>query len=242
MKKYFIAMIFIPIVLQAHSLKERFQGAKPGDFVTCELNNSYNLLRIHENKGDTIVLEEITFPSTLLKKGKIKKGVKGWQTWINGGADGHTSWILLELDLKEGRVVECFSFYRNAWLVLSEEDSFLLKLLTINLQPLPKERRRKIGPPPREGFDTRRIWNPPLVFNGKTISKPEFDTYEVNWPKDGTPLAAKRLEFYFDHSHPEFPFPYWGKVANAADAAYKFRVIDSGTGLETIQKEIPKKP
>lgn len=240
MKKFssIIALVvaIIPLIANASHLKDRFQTAQSGDFIVCELNHSHNLVRVHENQGDTLLLEEITFPETLQKHGKAE-----WESWLNSGAEGHTSWIILEIDLKESRILECFSFFRNAWLALSENDSFLLKLLNLDLQPIPNSKRRKIGQAPREGIDTRKLWTPPLVFDGKKVAKPDFEAYEITWPKDESPLAAKRLEFYFDKSHPEFPFPYWGRVSNAAEAAYKFRVIDSGKGLASPTKELPRR-
>lgn len=223
-------------MVSAVSLKDRFEQAQAGDFVVCELNRSYNLIRIHENKGNRLILEEITLPSKLPKEGKAD-----WEQWLSSGAEGHTSWTVIEVDLENSQILECFSFFRNAWLILSEEDSFLIKLLHLDLSPIPTSKRRKIGPPPRGDLDTRKLWTPPLVFDGKPVSNPKFDAYEILWPKDGTPLANKKLEFYFDQAHPEFPFPYWGRVMNAAEAAYKFRVVDSGKHLASPTKEMPRR-
>ncbi len=185
----------------------------------------------------SVIVQEITFTQKEKRQGLI-----AWEKWLEEKAPGHTSWLLIEFDLKEGVILECFSFYRDAWLNLTGEDSFLLKLINTSLSPIPKERLKKIGAAPKDGVDRRKAWTPPLYYNGTKEKKPSFAPYEVLWPADGSPLAAKRIEFYFDETRPNFPFPYWGKISNAADAAYKFRVIDSGEGLFSPMKSLPRRP
>jgi hypothetical protein len=240
MKKFvltFICILCLSPLLGNISLREKLAGAKVGDFIVSEMNNSLSLIRIFEVTGDTVIVEEITFSQK-----EKKQGFTEWENWLKENAPGHTSWLLIEFDLKEGAILECFSFYRDAWLNLTSEDSFLLKLMNLSLSPIPKERQKKIGTAPRDGLDKRKVWTPPLYYNGTKEKKPKFAPYEVLWPSDGSPLAAKKIEFYFDDNRPSFPFPYWGKISNAADAAYKFRVIDSGEGLSSPMKTLPRRP
>ena len=77
--------------------------------------------------------------------------------------------------------------------------------------------------------------------NGEQISFPHFDVYEVYWPKDESPLSNKRIELFFDHNEANFPFPYWAKVTDASDAAFKIRILDSGKHLPSPKKELPRR-
>ena len=111
--KKFVALILLSLTLfpaptWAEALKDRFITAEAGDFIVCEINHSYNLLRIHENKGDTLLIEELTLPS----KPKLK-GTHDWETWLKDGAEGHTSWILIEVALKDGTMQEVLLLYKE---------------------------------------------------------------------------------------------------------------------------------
>src|SRR5262249_38677008 len=136
-----------------------------------------------------------------------------WQDWVAKKAPGHTSWTLYEIDRKDGKLIECFSYSKNGWLYLDESEQFLTRLLTLDLHAVPEQERKRIGPPPVQGDEDRRgLWNPPLVAEGKKIAKPSFDVYKTRWPDDSTRLSLCFIELYFRNDEPSFPFPYWIEV------------------------------
>ena len=102
--------------------------------------------------------------------------------------------------------------------------------------------KQKNGAKPLRGDDFREEWSPPQYIDGKKIKSPKFDVFRIDWPRDGTPLAEKNLDFYFDHEQPKFPFPYWGRVTETVNTALKFRVVDSGKSLFSPTKDIPRRP
>lgn len=54
------------------------------------------------------------------------------------------------------------------------------------------------------------------------------------------PLSGKRLEMYFSAKDDSFPFPYWARVTDDSNASFKIRVHDSGRGLRSPYKGLPK--
>lgn len=223
--------------LNAFSFKDQLLKGEIGDYIISAQGKSFTLLRLHAMDGSILTLEEIAIPSKVKNYSKEKL-----ENWMKEGAPGNTSWHLIETDLEKNQVLECYSFTKKAWLVLDSNDSLITKIAASPLTPLPKEERRKIGPAPLDGFDTRKVWNPPLVFEGKTQKKTTFDTYTHTFEKDGSMLSNKRLEVYFDAKNATFPFPYWARITDDSNASFKMRVINSGKGLISPAKEIPKGP
>ena len=85
----------------------------------------------------------------------------------------------------------------------------------------------------------RKVWNPPLVVSGKKASSPQFDVYFTHWPKDHSPLSAKKITLYFDQKQPDFLFPYWIEIADGS-LRFNLRVTDSGRALQTPAFVFPK--
>ncbi len=200
-----------------------------GDYIVTEQNHFCSLIRIQKTETRKLTIEEISFPENLLPK--------NLDEWLKSDAKGHTSWSLMEIDLSTNNLVSCFSYTKNAWLIPNRDDSFLLKILDLPFTPIPDEERRRIGPSPKDGQDTRKIWNPPLFFEGKKEPLSKFSAYRLNYPKDGSLLSGKFIELFFTDSIEGFPFPHWGQVTDASEAGIKFRVIASGRNLSS-----PKKP
>lgn len=237
MKKGLLLLFLVfTIKTYAWGLKDKFISSKNGDYIVSELNQTYTLLRIHQISSEALILEEISFPPNAVKMGK-----DSLEAWLSKGAQGHTSWHILEWDLNNSKISECFSFTRNAWLLLNESDSILIKLLSLPLRKIPDDNRKKIGPRPLNGPDYRKIWNPPLVIDGKQQKSPSFEAFSVNLPSDGSPLSGKRLEVYFDKKNPKFPFPYWAQITDDSNAAFKMRIIDSGENLFSPTLELPRR-
>lgn len=182
-----------------------------------------------------MVLEEITAPFK-----NFKQPPGSWAEWVKNRAPGHTSWSMVEIDLFKGQVIECYSFSRASWVQLSTGDSIIATLLQLPLKPIHKDQRRKIGPPPSpDEKDHRQVWQPPLVFQGKTIEKASFDAFETVWPKDQSELSGKTVTLYFDRQI-QFPLPFWIQV-ETSHAIGHFRAIDSGRGLNSPYKTIPRR-
>ena len=215
-------------------LRERLEKAKAGDFVVFEAGKTITLLAIRSISDQSMVLEEISAPA-------MKKKPDSWTEWIQAKAPGHTSWSMIEIDLQNRQVLECYSFSRSAWLSQSPQDSFLATLLHLPVTPIDPQNLRRIGSPPQEGEkDHRQIWNPPLVVNGKAIEGAMFNAFEAVWPKDSSELAGKTVSLYFDRSG-QSPLPCWIQVDTGAITA-SLRAIDSGHKLApSIYRSMPRR-
>lgn len=216
-------------------LKERFSLAKPGDYVVSETDQTISLFAVRSLKGDILLLEEISVPLH-----KLKKRPTSWADWVKAKAPGHSSWSMMELDLKTGNLLECYSFSKSSWIALSQQESILSTLLTLPMKSIEKDRQKKIGPPPLPGEpDFRKTWHPPFVFEGKKISGVQFDSFETLWPKDDSPLSGKAVLLYFDRKK-QLPFPFWIQV-NSSHASSSMKTIDSGNHLPSLYRTIPRR-
>jgi len=203
-------------------LLKRLEKAKAGDYIVFEANKTITLLAIRSLTNHSMVLEEISAPAP-------KNKPESWAAWLQAKAPGHTSWSMIEIDLKAKEILECYSFSRCAWLSQSPKDSFLATLLHLPLIPVEAKDRRKIGPAPQEGeADHRKVWNPPLVINGKKVEG-TFDAYQTDWPQDGSELAGKNVCLYFDRNS-NLPLPCWIQV-DTGQVTGSLRAIDSGHRL-----------
>jgi hypothetical protein len=228
-----------PLVAQQPplSLKEKFTNAQAGDFVVTAQDGNYSLLFIRSLSPQTLLLEEISVPSQHINLAKTD-----WKKWVKEKAPGHTSWTLYEIDSSTGKLIECFSYSKNGWLYLDQSEQFLTRLLSLPLLPVLSSERKKIGIQPTQEQDLRALWNPPLVVEGKKVSKPSFEVLKTKWPDDGSRLSLCTIELYFSKEHPSFPFPYWLEV-KSPHYAFKIRTIDSGHHLmSSMQGVMPRRP
>jgi hypothetical protein len=217
---------FAPSAQSMSILQQRFTQAQMGDFIVTAQENHYSVLFIRSITSDTLLLEEISIPEHQID---IKK--THWKDWVFNKAPGHTSWTLYEIDRKSGKLIECFSYSKNGWLYLDESEQFLIRLLTLHFDEVPEKERKKIGPSPAHNEEDRRaLWNPPLVLEGKRMTRPSFDVLKAQWPDDGSRLGHCSIELYFAKATPDFPFPYWLEV-QSPHYAFKMRTIDSGHSL-----------
>jgi hypothetical protein len=220
------------------SLQEKFEYANQGDFIVTAQEGNYSLLFIRSLTTQTLLLEEISVPA---KQVELKDF--DWRKWVEKKAPGHTSWTLYEVDRASGKLIECFSYSKNAWLFLDNSKQFLAHLLMLPLFPVPLFERKKIGPQvATEEEDRRAIWTPPLFVEGKKIPNPTFDVLKTQWPNDGSHLSLSRIELYFAKDRPHFPFPYWLEV-HSPHYTFKMRAIDSGTQLSSCMPgPMPHRP
>ncbi|PIS03406.1 MAG: hypothetical protein COT85_00395 [Chlamydiae bacterium CG10_big_fil_rev_8_21_14_0_10_42_34] len=237
MKKAFLCFVlcFSSIFGAEIRMKDRLNGAENGDYIVTEANKMITLLAIRSITPDTLLLEEISAPTQ-----NLKELPSSWAHWIKEKAPGHTSWSMIEIDLKNNELLECFSFSRSSWIHLSQNMSLFANLLQLPLKPLPKERQKKIGPPPMAGEpDFRKVWAPPLVFEGKKLNSPRFEVYETIWPEDGSELSQRQVTLYFDKEK-RFPLPFWvqGETSHITAA---LRTIDSGKNLPVVHRQLPRR-
>lgn len=238
MKVWFLGFILISAAVFAnppYRMKERLERAKMGDYVVTEAGKMITILSIRSISSNSLVLEEISAPLQ-----NLKKRPDSWSDWVKANAPGHTSWSMLEIDPKTGQLLECFSFSRSAWIQLSQKESLIATLLFLPMKKISSENQRKIGPPPMPGEpDFRKIWVPPLVFEGKKLESPHFEVFQTIWPEDDSDLSGQEVTLYFDEDK-HLPFPFWIQV-QASHATAALRTIDSGKNLPIIHRKIPRR-
>lgn len=236
MRILFSILLFCTTTLSALTLKDKFTHAEPGDYIVTEQSKNYSILFVRAINNHSIILEEISGP---IKEIDVTK--TSWQEWIAARAPGHTSWISYEIDLDSNHLKESFSYTQNGWLFVQDSDYLLAKLLTLKLDRVREVERKRIGPAPSSGeSDTRAIWNPSVVIDGKKTGNPKSEVWRGKWPDDKTLLAGCGIDLYFDSERPTFPFPYWIEI-QSSHYALKVRAIDSGTGLSSPMPLLPHK-
>jgi len=231
---YFLFCTSLVLGSEIH-LKERVEKAKNGDYIVVEAGKTLTLFVLRANTGSSIIFEEISAPLQ-----NLKNRPTSWSDWIKAKAPGHTSWSMTEVDLKNGEILECYSFSRSSWVRLSQQESLFATLLHLPMKPIDPKDQRKIGPPPMDGeTDHRKVWVPPLVFEGKKIEDVAFEAFAVRWPEDGTELSGREAILYFDkekRSH----LPFWIQMETAHVTA-ALRTVDSGKNLASIYRSLPRR-
>lgn len=212
-------------------LSSNLEKALPGDYFVFSQGKNITLLTIRNKNKNILVLEEITAPATtsLLKN-------KQWNKWIDDGAPKHTSWQVYALNLQTKKNDLIYSLSKRSWMKITDGENFLATLLTLELKPTPKNKRKKIGTIPLPGsIDRRSDWNPPLVYNGTKVNNAEFTPWECFWPKDHSKLSGKHLLIYLPTDQETYPsyFPYWLQIAGMSGKA-KVRVLDTGRNLISL--------
>ena len=237
MLRSLIAWVLIAFTpLFGSPLQERISRASNGDYLVLEGGKMITVLSIRNVTPASIVLEEVSIPSQ-----NLKKRPSSWSEWIKSRAPGHTSWSILEIDRITGEVLECYSFTRASWVQLSSEESLFATLISLPLNPVPIEKRRKIGPAPSSGdIDTRKIWEPPALFEGKKIDPIHFEVFEATWPKTkSSPLSGNTVLLYFDQEG-KYPLPFWIQV-ETTHANIALRTLDTGKNFPSPYRKFPKR-
>ncbi len=237
MKQFLLFFLLLNIagIAAPFRLKERIEKAHEGDFLVTEAGKMITLMCVRKASPSSILLEEISAPSQYLKKRP-----PSWPEWVKSGAPGHTSWSMIEIDPQTGQMIECFSFSRSAWIQLSEKESLIATLLYLPMKKVALDQMRKIGPAPLQGEpDFRKVWSPPLIYEGKKIETLLFDVFETVWPEDGSEISGKPVSVYFDQEN-KLPLPFWIQV-ETSHAIAALRTIDSGKNLPVVHRNIPRR-
>lgn len=219
----------ISLPLQADLyLRNSLKKAQKGDYIVTVISKAYTLFHIYDKKEDILTIEEITVPLN-----KIPRQNFSWKEWVRNRAPGQTNWMLYNIRLSTGQILDCYSVSKRGWYNIAQWDNFLPTLLNLHLTKIPLNERKKVGPPPSEGSpDQRKIWEPQMILNGKAIPHVKFEAWTTFWPKDGGELSGKRIEVYLPEESEKYPsyFPYWLQIKGAVGAA-TLRIVDSGSGL-----------
>lgn len=221
------------------SLRTNMQMAKKGDFLVAAQNKNFTLLHIYDKQNDTLIIEEITVPLA-----RMAQRYSSWREWVRLGAPYHTSWILYAIKLSTGEIEDGFSVSQNGWLKFSRNDTFLPTLLNLQLAPILTQDRRKIGPPPNTGApDWRKLWQPKMVVDGKTIPGVAFTAWRTRWPKDDSELSGKIIELYLPEETNKYPgyFPYWLQIRGSVAGKATVHIIESGAGLVSPAPPMPQR-
>lgn len=219
-------------------LKDNLIRAQKGDFIVTSSNKNYTLLHIYDKTDTNLIMEEITVPES-----KINLQKTTWAEWVQNGAPFHTSWVMYEIDLSSGQMLEFFSFTKNGWMDLAKADNFLSSLLNLRLYKVSESNRKRIGPKSGGDLDFRKIWHPPMIVNGHQIHGVPFDAWHTTWPNDGSDLSGKSIDVYLPQ-HPQMYlsyFPYWLQITGTVGKA-KIRIIDSGKQLVSPKASLPRRP
>lgn len=211
-------------------LRDNLSRARVGDFIVTDQNQTNTLLLIAGKSDRSITIQEISTPEGCYSG--------SWREWVQSGAPGHTSWISYELDPRNGRLIESFSYTKNTWCDIPAADNFLGTLLNLPLTLMPDQSRRRVG-----STDRRRVWQPKLIVDGRPVPDVSFRSWRTRWPNDGSELGSKLIEIYLPTEEGRYPsyFPYWLQVSGVIGKA-RMRIIDSGTGLQSPAPPMPKRP
>lgn len=220
--------------LQALTLRENLEHARPGDFIVTAKNKNYTLLHIHGRNAHAMTIEEITVPTARLPQSGFS-----WREWVRQGAPNNTCWILYTIDLTSGEIKNCFSVSKNEWMDAARNDIFLPTLLKLHFNPVPAGERRRVGYSPDHGIGNSRIlWQPRMVVDGKAIPDVSFEVWRAHWPKDSSELSGKVIDIYLPQDAGKYPtyFPFWLQVKGMVGKA-TLRVVDSGSNLISPTKK-----
>lgn len=215
-------------------LKDRIQQAQPGDYVVISIKEHYSLVLIRSVSENKFIIEEISIPTHRIQNSKLS-----WKEWVAKKAPGHSNWIIYYLDFEHPQHVRCEYAITHLPIPLDPSDYLLNRLISLSFKPVDPSQRKKIGPPPlADESDHRKIWNPPLVFEGKKIKDTEFEVWQTRWPQDESFLSGCQLELYFDQKKTS-GFPYWIEFKTTALQLH-LQVIDSGKGMHSPISVMPE--
>lgn len=223
MRIILVFLLFVSTLSADYFLRDNLRKSKAGDFIVAAQGKMISLLRVAENDGTQLTLEEISAPAS------VNPG--SWRQWALSGAPCHSSWVLYKLDLSNGNMVSAYSYTRKTYFEIPEAENFLGTLLSLRLIPIPMSERKLIGPLPTGGPDFRKPWNPKMIVDGYQIPNVPFSGWKTRWPKDGSELSDRYIVIYLpnDQRYPSY-FPHWLEISGFIGKA-KVRIIDSGEQL-----------
>ena len=223
-----IAGISLPLQAEELFLRDNLQRAQPGDYIVVSSNKTQTLMHIHAKQNQILTIEEIAVPECK------RSSELSWKEWINQGAPENTSWVMFDIDLRDGQMIRYYSFTKKNWFEIPDADNFLSKLLNLKFTKIPDSLRKRVGPKPISGPEWRPFWQPRMIVEGRSIQGVVFDAWRTKWPRDGSDLSGRTIEVYLPRDSQRYPayFPYWLQINGALGKA-KIRIIDSGNQLQS---------
>ncbi|HSX13168.1 MAG TPA: hypothetical protein VLE96_01950 [Chlamydiales bacterium] len=222
MKIFIFLLLFLCSSFANPTLQTFLLNGKSGDYIVTQAGKLFTVVHLRSIDENQLIIEEISGPNSFV--------TDSWASWVKNKAPGHTSWSILEIDSKNGQVLDCYSVSKNMHVKISKNESILATLLQLSLVPIQNEDRRRIGPPPLDGEpDFRKIWNPKFVFEKKTNHGTVCDAYTAIWPNDGSEIEGRSITLYFDQAH-KIPFPCWIDI-ETTHVTGRIHVVDSGQNL-----------
>ncbi len=215
-------------------LKENLKQAIPGDYIVTVQGKTHTLLLIQGRDNGNLSIEEISIPSARIPSSF------DWKNWVSQEAPNNSSWVRYTIDTNSAQMLNFYSFTKKNWYKVSEADNFLSKLLTLQLEEVPKRYLKKVGPrPPRGTPDRRPYWQPRMIVEGKEIANVNFTAWKTCWPRDRSELSGKTIEVYLPEDNQKYPsyFPYWLQISGMIGKA-KVRIIDSGFHLRSPKPSV----
>lgn len=217
------------------TLQSFFQESEVGEYIVTKIGKTLTLVHIAAKNSQYLLLEEISFAEKIFPEIQ-----NNWNLWLKNKAPKHQCWNLVEFDLITGKISESFSITQNKHIQICPQESPIAQLFKQPLEEVSFMDRRKIGPAPNDGeLDTRKIWTPPFIFEGKKQTSSQFEVLKTLWPKDSSPLSQRPVTMYFDKER-KIHFPIWID-AETSHVLGKIQVLDSGKNLVSPYKKIPKK-
>lgn len=212
-------------------LRENMARAIPGDYIVTNQGKMFTVLYIRDKMPNGLILEEISAP-----KERIPKANFGWRSWIENDAPGNTSWVMYKLNTGNGEIEASFSYTKNCWFKIRDNENFLSTLMNTNFHLIPYKERKRVGPRGcnPSGKEARDLWNPKMIVNGRVIENVSFHAWKSRWPNDGSDLAGKAIEIYIPEKSDKYPsyFPYWLQISGIVGNA-KIRIVESGSDLRS---------
>lgn len=235
LKKFFIIFIFIFFTKYnfAYTFKDRLPLAKKGDFIVLIDGKIYTLVLLNKIKENN---KSITISEISILKNHIKKNFS-WKNWVLNGVKKNISFNMYKIDIEKNNIIKAYSFSKNCWIHVKEENFLFKKLLNTKLKLLKKNQIKKIGQAPlKEEIDRRAIFIPPFFKEGKRCKNFTFDVYRIHFPQDNSIFSNKKIDLYFEKN---FFLPFYGYIKSVHfDVVLK--TIDSGENL-FLEKKFPKK-
>lgn len=217
-------------------LRNNLTKARQGDYLVTAQHKNYSILIIRSKDNTQLAIDEITLPMALKPNDKNFS----WRKWVENGALGNTCWLMYSINLPGGTIQNTFSLTRNEWVTIPQSQNFLSVLLNLSLKKIPKNERKKVGPPPSsDSIDRRPIWQPQMIVDGIPLKGVLFEAWRTRWPKDNSELSGRVIEVFLPTDSERYPtyFPYWLQINGMVGKA-KVRIIDSGNNLSLPAKNV----
>jgi len=224
--KYLFLSLILLTAAYSFSLKEKMLSAEKGDYVVSKQKNLVSLLFIREKQANHILLEEISTASSLIDLETID-----WQNWLDQKAPKHTSWLIIDIDLENNKIIECYSPIQKQFIKTDELENFFIKLINLPLTYLEKNQQERLA----SYHLHQKLWQPPFIYE-KNARPMDFSVYRTKLPKDFEHFPSKTLEMYYDKDNLLF-FPTWLQVKG--NFSFIMQTIDGGKNLISPITDIP---